>query len=445
MLFFILQILISEIMYNPLGSETENEFIELYNSSEYAYSLADAYIIVEEDTDRVFHVSGPKQIQPKSYGLIVSPAYFNSEERYSLAENVSLFQLEDARFSTRGLSNSVSKTVQLYFSNVGHMDSVKYELGATDGHSYEQHLPSKKWYFSRYPDGTPGKKRISAPYNVIDFINMNKDIIVRISDIEDATQLTVTLDYMHFLPSGNKEHYRVQKHEVWLTGNVEETFIFPLKVKENYTELTLSITQKSDLQYKNTHHVYNQAKYFPIYLTHINFNAGQTLSFKNPLDTKIYIDTLRLRGRGKTNAIPIHKTLDGKGLLTCSKYSKDADIWNPNIPALSTVKSKMYISAFGQEDSVQFNTEDIPFYKKGYPIKIESVQRYNYLSRWEVDRYNGKKEMPLDIDIPINPFSPNGDGYEDKLLVNINFNEFNDIQLRKDLNGNDRMLKGTKK
>ena len=80
-------ILINEIMYNPLGSDTCFEWIELYNPSSTPVNITGWIISDEQEEDQIFsdliHGNGSLEIPSKKYAII-------TDQDTQIYENLSL-------------------------------------------------------------------------------------------------------------------------------------------------------------------------------------------------------------------------------------------------------------------------------------------------------------------------------------------------------------------
>lgn len=138
-------IIISEIMYDPDGSDTNREWIEVYNDSTTLIDIA-GWKLSEEDTNHgLTPSSGGTSVPAGGYAIIaLDPMTFSSEWTTS----VPLF---DSSFS---LINSTGETISIKNPSLSVVDSVTYDptIGASnDGNSLQKY--SGSWIAA---DPTPG-------------------------------------------------------------------------------------------------------------------------------------------------------------------------------------------------------------------------------------------------------------------------------------------------
>ena len=181
MLFFIYlllqQLQLSEIMYNPPGSDADNEFIEIYNPSNHAISLAGKFVLINSDQDLIKHVSGPMLIGPKSYALLFDSTYFKGVRIFDdlIPLETSIFKITDPAFGTNGLINTQNKRIDLLDQSSILIDSVTYKANFPDGYSYERKIKNDlTWKKSYDYYGSPGFKNSNDLYE--DSVRIRYDI-----------------------------------------------------------------------------------------------------------------------------------------------------------------------------------------------------------------------------------------------------------------------------
>ncbi len=170
---------ITEVMFDPSGSESTDEFIEIYNFSKtQIYDLTNWQIsdgASGNDSDKIASLGEGLLLRPGQFGIILDSSGYNAGgyvlPYFSLIPDTA--RLLTIRGSTggtlgsAGLSNSTAETVILFKPNSGGVppyDTISrytYSLGNTGSFSDEKIVlnndnSSSNWRNSIYSNGTPG-------------------------------------------------------------------------------------------------------------------------------------------------------------------------------------------------------------------------------------------------------------------------------------------------
>jgi hypothetical protein len=176
------QIVLSEIMFDPLEDDDYYEFVEIYNLGDYPVDL-DGYLLGDgTSSDSIIAVTGGTVIQSQQFGLILDPDYFIHPAVYDslIPSNCLVLTVQSSTFGDRGLKNSEPETVTLTFS-----DSIiayyTYHLGNSPGYSDEKMNLTAGDYPSNWVDGitlrgTPGAPN-SVNFNPMDTNPVNLTIL----------------------------------------------------------------------------------------------------------------------------------------------------------------------------------------------------------------------------------------------------------------------------
>ncbi|MBT7518943.1 MAG: hypothetical protein HN654_01125 [Candidatus Marinimicrobia bacterium] len=187
------QILITEIMYDLDGTDSPNEFVEIFNPSETDSLNMDGWTIRDRSsTDALIDSGFGLKIPPLSYGLIMEGDYPILSGIYNLiiSENTILIKVDD---SSIGNGLSVSDSLYLQDSTGQIMETIGWGDWAQDGFALERlryHLgknPSN-WAQSLDSLGTPGSVNSVLP-DSIDFTVFDLTLLPSVI----ATEATTTL------------------------------------------------------------------------------------------------------------------------------------------------------------------------------------------------------------------------------------------------------------
>ena len=165
------QVVLSEIMFNPSGSEHENEFVEIYNTnSTEAIDLAGWQIADDAGADEIIAHDASTVLAPQQFGIILDPDYFGNSTIYDILipPEALILTISGSTFGSGAFSNSQPETVHLINSSGDTVASYQYSAPNPDGYSDEKiHLDggddAENWADSKYQHGTPGARNSVTP------------------------------------------------------------------------------------------------------------------------------------------------------------------------------------------------------------------------------------------------------------------------------------------
>jgi len=193
------QVVLSEIMFDALGSDSHDEFVEIINLSEsVSIDLSGWQISDGEGTDTIVEFNEGTILQPGQFAIILDPSYFDNSDAYEdLIPGGSLvLTLDNITFGSRGLSNSKAETVFLINSGGGIISQYTYSLGNEQGFSDEKidlegsNSPDN-WADSKSSFGTPGAPNSVSLLN-FDLAVLPDDINFSPEPVQAGQTLTIT-------------------------------------------------------------------------------------------------------------------------------------------------------------------------------------------------------------------------------------------------------------
>ena len=166
------QIIISEVMFDPLFDENSDEFIELYNlSPQDSVELAGLLIGDQNSVEPIVALRGGTILPPLHYAVVLDRDYELRSTTYDslLPAQAILLTVDDATLGSRGLSNSKAETVLLLTATGDTLAAYRYSTGNAHGFSDEKIEPGagdepQNWRDSIVLHGTPGKRNSVTPF-----------------------------------------------------------------------------------------------------------------------------------------------------------------------------------------------------------------------------------------------------------------------------------------
>ena len=188
---------ISEVMSNPQGSEYENEYIELFNASDHVMQINGWVLSDGNGVDTLSHLSGPIEIQPSHYALIIDPGYDFTSGPYPEITNdsLSIYTIStDASFGSGGLSNA-GESVLIRSPDSLISSEMSWSSSTSNGYSWERvslNTPDSLsiWQQSLVMNGTPGYRNSVTP----PLINLSlTDVEIENAAMAEAIEILVTI------------------------------------------------------------------------------------------------------------------------------------------------------------------------------------------------------------------------------------------------------------
>ncbi len=162
------RVVISEVMFDPSGSEFYDEFIEIQNTGSEPVDLA-RWMAGDGDEADGLVFEGGSVLQPGAFGLILDSGYFAHSTRYDpLPPSALILTVADATIGNSGLSNSTPERIVLVSSAGDTVGVMVYTTGNKPGFSEEKVDPDggdepENWMDSRWEGGTPGRVNSVSP------------------------------------------------------------------------------------------------------------------------------------------------------------------------------------------------------------------------------------------------------------------------------------------
>ncbi|MDE2887866.1 MAG: lamin tail domain-containing protein [Gemmatimonadota bacterium] len=162
------RVVISEVMFDPSGSEFYDEFIEIQNTGSEPVDLA-GWLAGDGDEADELVFEDETVLLPGAFGLILDSGYFAHSTRYDpLPPSALILTVADATIGSSGLSNSTPERIVLVSSAGDTVGAMVYTTGNKPGYSEEKVDPAggdgpENWMDSRWEGGTPGRVNSVSP------------------------------------------------------------------------------------------------------------------------------------------------------------------------------------------------------------------------------------------------------------------------------------------
>lgn len=164
------QIILTEVMFDPIGSESTDEFIEIYNIGQQAVDLSGFRVGDQNSQELLIFPDGDSFLQPEQFAVIFDADYFESSSTYENRVPATALQItvDDRTLGSGGLLNSQPETVILLDSVGEVIAEYTYSPDNQPGHSDEKVDPqggdnAENWQNSLQENGTPGASNSVSP------------------------------------------------------------------------------------------------------------------------------------------------------------------------------------------------------------------------------------------------------------------------------------------
>ena len=166
------QIILTEIMFDADTLESHNEFVEIYNTGDTTINLAGWKIGDEIEVDNIIEVNQGLELFPGHYAVILDGSYFGNSTIYDvlIPAEALIVKIDDGSFGSFGWSNSDPEPVKLVNPAGDTVQIYTYSIDNSPGFSDEKiHLNNDNspgnWGNSNHFRGTPGFRNSITPYN----------------------------------------------------------------------------------------------------------------------------------------------------------------------------------------------------------------------------------------------------------------------------------------
>ena len=467
------RVVLSEIMFDPAGPEQSDEYVEIMNLSETEVVDLKGWKISDGDGEDTITDAGEGLILcPHQYGIILDADYFEqSRGDYDIPDEALVLTIDGSTLGSGGLSNSRSETVSIINSSGLVVCQYAYATGNRSGYSDEKidlelSDDPENWSDSRIFNGTPGYRNSVELYNTDLSIGQ-----LYLNPVDSNNEREVELG-LTVLNNGKLSVYGFEVY-IFTDNNDDSTWQVSETIHTLYIEETLSAGDSLELAWTWPEVIPGQIPlgacvYHPDDENRNNNCLVQTVVTGYQSNTVVINEIMPDPAAGQTEWVEIFNTQDDEINLKGWAVS-DQDTANPvpvsedrrmlapeSYAVLSTDSSLLRFYSFqeiqlivcdlpalnnnGDEvvlyDPAKNKTDRVRFQSSagyGNGISLERIDPYRAsddASNWHasVDVEGGtpgfKNSVFSDhkvnrtiLNVSPNPFSPDGDGYDDVIVI----------------------------
>jgi hypothetical protein len=167
------QVVLTEVMFDADTLESYNEFVEIHNLNSFVMDLSGWQVGDSAEQDLLTDAGNGLQLQPNQYGIILDPGYFANSTSYDslIPPEALVITIDDGSFGSFGFSNTQAEWVLLVDASGDTIQKYQYSIDNIPGHSDEKIILNEdnspqNWGNSKGLKGTPGFKNSLSPKDI---------------------------------------------------------------------------------------------------------------------------------------------------------------------------------------------------------------------------------------------------------------------------------------
>ena len=475
------QITFTEVMNNPATNENHDEFVEIYNLSGNTVDLSGWVIADSTSQDIIIDAGHGLWLNPNRYAVILDGSYSGNSTTYDqvIPDTALIVQVDGGTITSR-LSNSKNQTLFLLNSVMDTIDHYTFIATYNEGYSNEKieleaGNDSSNWAQSLFPGGTPGLPNSVFP--VANDIGFNANAInwSEHSKITSSTQIDLSISIFNFGTQPFKGNLSLRLYH---DSNQDSSFSAGEAVfynittaeelaAENYLEISIDLifdkggayNLVAELNDINDENALNNRVFFKIVVYDINNklhineikflateNEAECLELYNSDDQPIALNGWAIADDRDTAMIDTFAFIQPDEYKILSSAPGLDSLYNINNSSIIILND---MPSFNNSEDIIYLInpagnwlEQVPYsedWLEGEQWRLPSMERINVqldsrqASNWGPST-SEKMATPtksnsiftsVEFDlkskliIKPNPFSPNGDGYDDYTLIQV--------------------------
>ena len=193
------QVVLSEIMFDAVGNDFHDEFVEIVNLGISAsIDLTNWQITDGSGVDMLAPHDDGLLLLPGQFAVILDASYFANSTTYDeiIPADALIITIDNLTFGSSGLSNSTPETVSLLDASGTVVSEYTYSLGNNPGFSDEKMVLAgpnglDNWPDSRVLFGTPGRRNSVSPLR-FDVAVVPDDVRFSPPGVQDGDDVTIS-------------------------------------------------------------------------------------------------------------------------------------------------------------------------------------------------------------------------------------------------------------
>ncbi len=473
------QVVFNEVLFNPAGNEIHDEFVELVNISAQVVDLSGWQFSDSSGSEELTDAGGGLQAQPGQYIVILDGSYFGNSTAYEniIPASALIVTISDNSLGSGGLSNSKAERLQLFDDQGQPIDIYRYTTDNPPGHSDEKidrlaGNNASNWSNSTISGGTPGALNSLSPADFDLGLVPGSLFWTPVSGLLPGTLLTLNFSVQNTGSQNFDDSLQVslrvrqifplpddfQEVESWhekieiLPGSLRQYSAGWSPVQSGSFEFEAAISLEKD-QRPGNNSIRSQLQIHDsgssLFLSEIRFltreeeaecieiyNGGEnpalltSWGLADKQDT-VRIDSLVYLFPGQYKILSRQKNIGSVFTLP------DSLVLVVSLPSLNNTEDEIYLlpPGGGKQERVSYSTE----WLEGEDWRMPSLERILFTAdasrqdNWGPStaaegatpaapnsiRSVSNKKVSAKLRIEPNPFSPDGDGYEDHTVIRV--------------------------
>jgi len=194
------QVVLSEIMFDAVGSDAHDEFVEIVNLSEtVTVDLMGWQISDGVGFDQIVPLEADLTLEPGQFAVILDASYIENSDTYDnlIPENSLIVTIDNQTFGSGGFLNSVGETVSLINAEGVVVSEYVYSVGNESGFSDEKidlrgSNEPENWSDSKTLFGTPGGFNSVSPLS-FDLAILPEDLVFSPNTLKAGASVTIEI------------------------------------------------------------------------------------------------------------------------------------------------------------------------------------------------------------------------------------------------------------
>lgn len=194
------QVVLSEIMFDAVGSDAHDEFVEIVNLSEtVTVDLTGWQISDGVGFDQIVPLEADLTLEPGQFAVILDASYMENSDTYDnlIPESSLIVTIDNQTFGSGGFLNSVGETVSLIDAEGVVVSEYVYSVGNESGFSDEKidlrgSNEPENWSDSKTLFGTPGGFNSVSPLS-LDLAILPEDLVFTPTTLKAGGSVTIEI------------------------------------------------------------------------------------------------------------------------------------------------------------------------------------------------------------------------------------------------------------